>query len=284
VETDSVQNVVVHKAEAVTAGEVSVGGEHADVEKSVVEAAGAQKGASLEKSLEAKGSPRRRRRRRFRRRRRRRRFRRRRRRRRRRRTPSPTAAPTPVPTAAPTPVPTVAPTVKAGKGKGGSLMEVEDYDSAEDDVVPSTAEEAKAYFSMVDLHLQNSNKLEGEGLEGDPILIFCNGQPYEMDPSAGVKTPEQLATEWGRSLVNGNEGDLADEAEDKGISLTMSAPRIGTISTVLSTSTVPADGQLTIWFNGEQEPDEAVRNMDATTAKQYGLSVTWLAGMELASL
>jgi len=284
VETDSVQNVVVHKAEAVTAGEVSVGGEHADVEKSVVEAAGAQKGASLEKSLEAKGSPRRRRRRRFRRRRRRRRFRRRRRRRRRRRTPSPTAAPTPVPTAAPTPVPTVAPTVKAGKGKGGSLMEVEDYDYAEDDVVPSTADEVKAYFTMVDLHLQNTNKLEGEGLEGDPILIFCNGQPYEMDPSAGVKTPAMLETEWGKSLVEGTEADLAVEALEKEISLTMSAPLIGTISSVLKTSTVPKDGQLTIWFNGEQEPDELVRNMNADSASAYGLSVTWLAGMELDSL
>merc|ERR1719237_482226 len=87
----------------------------------------------LETSLAAKGTPRRRRRDR---RRRRRRFRRRRRRRRRRATPSPTVAPTPMPTAAPTvpptaaptPAPTEAPTVKAGKGKGGSLLEEEDYD------------------------------------------------------------------------------------------------------------------------------------------------------------
>merc|ERR1719506_2245758 len=105
--------------------------------------------AELETSLAAKGTPRRRRR--DRRRRRRRRFRRRRRRRRRRATPSPTAAPTVPPTAAPTPAPTEAPTVKAGKGKGGSLLEEEDYD---EDVSGSTPEESKAYFTMVDAHLK----------------------------------------------------------------------------------------------------------------------------------
>merc|ERR1719198_674991 len=236
----------------------------------------------LETSLAAKGSPRRRRR--DRRRRRRRRFRRRRRRRRRRATPSPTAAPTPMPTAAPTPVPTAAPTpapteaptVKAGKGKGGSLLEEEDHDYAED-LSGSTPEESKAYFTMVDAHLKNSNKLEGDELEGDPLLIFCNGQAFEMDPSAGVTTMSGL----------NNADEVASAVtvfKNQEIGLTMSAPLVATISQVLKTCTVPPQpAAITIWFEGELEPDALVRNMDADSAQKYGLSVNWLKGMDLAS-
>jgi hypothetical protein len=167
--------------------------------------------------------------------------------------------------------------VKAGKGKGGSLMEFEDYDyeSAE----PSSAEEVAAYFARVDAHLKATNALEGEALEGDPLLIFCNGQAYEMDPSAGVTTLT--------SLNGANEAEEAAKGEEKDpkISLTMSAPLIATIDQVLKTSTVPpAPAEIMIWFNGEQEPDEAVRNMNAESAKAYGLSVTWLAGLDLAAM
>merc|ERR1719191_593310 len=219
----------------------------------------------LETSLAAKGSPRRRRR-----------DRRRRRRRRRRRTPSPTVAPTPMPTAAPTVPPTAAPTVKAGKGKGGSLLEEEDHDYAED-VSGSTPEECKAYFTMVDAHLKATNKLEGDELEGDPLLIFCNGQAYEMDPSAGVTVMS--------ALNNANEEEAAKTVFDnQKIGLTMSAPLISTISQVLKTCTVPPQpAAIKIWFEGALEPDSLVRNMNEVTAAKYGLSVTWLKGMELAS-
>merc|ERR1719333_1864782 len=226
----------------------------------------------LETSLAAKGSPRRRRR--DRRRRRRRRFRRRRRRRRRRRTPMPTVAPTPMPTAAPTVPPTAAPTVKAGKGKGGSLLEEEDYD---EDVSGSTPEECKAYFTMVDAHLKSTDKLEGDDLQGDPLLIFCNGQAYEMDPSAGVTVMS--------GLNNANEGDSAVTVfNNQKIGLTMSAPLVATISQVLKTCTVPPQpAAIQIWFEGELEPDSLVRNMNEVSAAKYGLSVNWLKGMDLAS-
>merc|ERR1719453_1173343 len=223
----------------------------------------------LETSLAAKGSPRRRRRDR-------------RRRRRRRATPSPTVAPTPMPTAAPTvpptaaptPAPTEAPTVKAGKGKGGSLLEEEDYD---EDVSESTSEECKAYFDMVDAHLKSTAKLEGDDLSGDPLLIFCNGQAFEMDPSAGVTVMT--------GLNNANEEDSALTVfTNQKIGLTMSAPLVATISQVLKTCTVPPQpAAIKIWFEGDLEPDSLVRNMDADSAAKYGLSVTWLKGMDLAS-
>merc|ERR1719502_2259738 len=226
----------------------------------------------LETSLAAKGSPRRRRRDR----------RRRRRRRRRRATPAPTVAPTPMPTAAPTvpptaaptPAPTEAPTVKAGKGKGGSLLEEEDYD---EDVSGSTPEECKAYFTMVDAHLKSTDKLEGDDLQGDPLLIFCNGQAYEMDPSAGVTVMS--------GLNNANEGDSALTVfNNQKIGLTMSAPLVATISQVLKTCTVPPQpAAIQIWFEGELEPDSLVRNMNEVSAAKYGLSVNWLKGMDLAS-
>jgi len=278
VETDSIQNAV-QKTEAAVSLEAtgSVEESHAEGSMQSVEKHG---DVELETSLAAKGSPRRRRR--DRRRRRRRRFRRRRRRRRRRRTPSPTVAPTPMPTAAPTvpptaaptPAPTEAPTVKAGKGKGGSLLEEGDYD---DDVSGSTPEECKAYFTMVDAHLKSTDKLEGDDLSGDPLLIFCNGQAFEMDPSAGVTVMS--------GLNNADEAASAKTVFDnQKIGLTMSAPLVATISQVLKTCTVPPQpAAITIWFEGEQEPDALVRNMDADSAQKYGLSVNWLKGMDLAS-
>jgi len=278
VETDSIQNAV-EKTEAAVSLEAtgSVEESHAEGSMQTVEKHG---DVELETSLAAKGSPRRRRR--DRRRRRRRRFRRRRRRRRRRRTPSPTVAPTPMPTAAPTvpptaaptPAPTEAPTVKAGKGKGGSLLEEEDYD---EDVSGSTPEECKAYFTMVDAHLKATNKLEGDELEGDPLLIFCNGQAYEMDPSAGVTV---------MSGLNGADEEASAKKvfDSQKIGLTMSAPLIATISQVLKTCTVPPQpAAIKIFFEGELEPDSLVRNMNEVTAAKYGLSVNWLKGMELAS-
>jgi len=281
VETDSIQNVV-QKTESGVVSEMSASIEESHAEGSSMHAVEKHGDVELETSLAAKGTPRRRRR--DRRRRRRRRFRRRRRRRRRRATPSPTVAPTPMPTAAPTvpptaaptPAPTEAPTVKAGKGKGGSLLEEEDHDYAED-VSGSTPEESKAYFTMVDAHLKNSNKLEGDELEGDPLLIFCNGQAFEMDPSAGVT--------FMTGLNNANEVDAAKNAFDnQKIGLTMSAPLISTISQVLKTATVPPQpAAIKIWFESELEPDSLVRNMNEVTAAKYGLSVKWLKGMELAS-
>merc|ERR1719243_381700 len=269
VETDSIQNAV-EKTEAAVSLEAtgSVEESHAEGSMQTVEKHG---DVELETSLAAKGSPRRRRR-----------DRRRRRRRRRRATPAPTVAPTPMPTAAPTvpptaaptPAPTEAPTVKAGKGKGGSLLEEEDYD---EDVSGSTPEECKAYFTMVDAHLKATNKLEGEELEGDPLLIFCNGQAYEMDPSAGVTVMS--------GLNNANEGESAATVfNNQKIGLTMAAPLVSTISQVLKTCTVPPQpAAIKIWFEGALEPDSLVRNMNEVSAAQYGLSVKWLKGMELAS-
>jgi len=270
VETDSIQNAVERTESAVSLEATgSVEESHAEGSMQTVEKHG---DVELETSLAAKGSPRRRRR--DRRRRRRRRFRRRRRRRRRRRTPSPTMAPTPVPTPVPTPAPTEAPTVKAGKGKGGSLLEEEDYD---EDVSGSTPEECKAYFTMVDAHLKATNKLEGDDLEGDPLLIFCNGQAYEMDPSGGVTVMS--------GLNNANEAETAVKVFDnQKIGLTMAAPLVSTISQVLKTCTVPPQpAAIQIFFEGELEPDSLVRNMNADTAAKYGLSVNWLKGMDLAS-
>jgi len=279
VETDSIQNAV-QKTEAAVSLESSGSVEESHAEGSSMQAVEKHGDVELETSLAAKGSPRRRRR--DRRRRRRRRFRRRRRRRRRRRTPAPTVAPTPAPTAAPTvpptaaptPAPTEAPTVKAGKGKGGSLLEDSDYD---EDVAASTPEECRAYFNMVDAHLKNTNKLEGEDLSGDPLLIFCNGQAFEMDPSAGVTVMH--------GLNNADEEATAKTVfGNQKIGLTMSAPLVATISQVLKTCTVPPlPAAITIWFEGELEPDALVRNMDADSAQKYGLSVNWLKGMDLAS-
>merc|ERR1719362_1852299 len=259
VETDSIQNVV-QKTESGVVSEMSTSIEESHAEGSSMHAVEKHGDVELETSLAAKGTPRRRRR----------------------DTPSPTVAPTPMPTAAPTvpptaaptPAPTEAPTVKAGKGKGGSLLEEEDYD---EDVSGSTPEESKAYFTMVDAHLKNSNKLEGDELEGDPLLIFCNGQAFEMDPSAGVT--------FMTGLNNANEVDAAKNAFDnQKIGLTMSAPLISTISQVLKTATVPPQpAAIKIWFESELEPDSLVRNMNEVTAAKYGLSVKWLKGMELAS-
>merc|ERR1719473_1046369 len=227
----------------------------------------------LEKSLVTK-TPRRRRR--DRRRRRRRRFRRRRRRRRRRATPAPTAAPTPYPTPVPTPAPTPVPTVKPGKGKGGSLFEVDDSDYAEDD--GSTAEDCNAYFTSVDTHLKASNKLEGSTLEGDPLLVFCNGVAFELDPSFGVKAMTELNDE-------AEDAAAANVFENDNVGLTMSAPLVSTISQVLKTATVPpVPAAITIWWEGVEEKDEDVRGMNSESAAKYGLSVKWLEGMDLASM
>ena len=283
VETDSIQNVATISEHDVTASHAADSSAEAVV--GVAEAVVEKKSVDLEASLAKKGSPRRRRRRRDRRRRRRRRFRRRRRRRRRRRTPAPTPVPTPVPTAVPTPVPTPVPTVKAGKGKGGALFSDEESDYL-DDVEPTSAVDAAAYFAKVHAHLQEKNSLEGDALEGDALLLICNGQAYEMDPSAGVKTPEVLATEWGRDLTDGDEATIASEALAKNptINLVFSSPQISTINQFLTKATVPATGDLALYFAAALEPDELVRQMDATTAKQYGLSVEWLKGLDLASL
>ena len=163
--------------------------------------------------------------------------------------------------------------------KEGESME--DYEYEEDVTSPSTADETKAYFTRVDAHLKDTNAMEGTALEGDPILIFCNGQPYEMDPSAGVKTPEMLEGEWGTSLVGGDEAKLAIDALAKEIGLTMSSPYISTIAEVLKTAVVPSTGQLTLYAEGVKEPDSAVRAMDAAKAKEYGFDVAWLKGMKL---
>merc|ERR1719362_1051454 len=201
VETDSIQNVV-QKTESGVVSEMSTSIEESHAEGSSMHAVEKHGDVELETSLAAKGTPRRRRR----------------------DTPSPTVAPTPMPTAAPTvpptaaptPAPTEAPTVKAGKGKGGSLLEEEDYD---EDVSESTPEECKAYFDMVDAHLKSTAKLEGDDLSGDPLLIFCNGQAFEMDPSAGVTVMT--------GLNNANEEDSALTVfTNQKIGLTMSAPLV----------------------------------------------------------
>jgi len=276
VETDCVQNVPSkgHELAAVQEAAAKVDAV-AGAGEGLVEAK-EDVDVELEKSLAEKGGPRRRRRR-DRRRRRRRRFRRRRRRRRRRRTPSPTPVPTPMPTPVPTPMPTPVPTVKAGKGKGGSLFEEEESDYAEEAGEGSTPAEIEAWFKAVDAHLKATNVLEGEALSGDPILIFCNGLAYEMDPSAGVTTL--------LGLNHANEAEAAVNAQNKDISLTISAPLISTVSQFLTKATVPpAPAEITIWFNGVQEPDSIVRQMDDVKALKYGLSVTWLKGLDLASM
>lgn len=167
----------------------------------------------------------------------------------------------------------------------GAVVEDYEYEDVSEDVTPSTNAEIAAYFAKVSDHIEDANVLEGEQLEGDPILIFCNNQPYELDPSAGVKTPAMLEMEWGMTLVNGPQYQIAQMANnDKEISLTLSAPRITTIAQMLEKATVPSDGQLTMYHLGNQVPETVVRAMDAEKAEAYGLSVTWLKGMNLADL
>ena len=97
------------------------------------------------------------------------------------------------------------------------MFSEEESDYLEDDEPTNAADTAK-YFAKIHAHLQEKNSLEGTRLEGDAILLFCNGQGYEMDPSAGVKTPGVLATEWGKDL-NDQQTTIAPEAASKNINL-----------------------------------------------------------------